>query len=342
MTTAAVPTRRRVVATMIATPLVLRAGFARAATVLKIAHPAPGGTIEQGDIRDRMSLKFATDIAISTRGEVTAQVYPAQSLVKQQAQYSALRKGAVEMGMVPVSYAGGESPELNLALMPAIVSSYDEAYGWKDKPIGRELTAFLESRGLVTVAWLWLKGGIAAKAKAVVDPDDVKGLKLRGGSREVDMMLKQAGASVLSLPSAEIYQAMQTGACDGAITSSSSIQSFRLAEVSRFLTMGQRSFWFIYGPMLMSKIVFDTMPKAHRDAIMEVGAALEPFGRAGAEAEDAVTATAYRKAGLVVAEIDDTVMAKWRDLARTTAWSDYAAKSDNCARLLKLAIAAST
>ncbi len=38
-------------------------------------------------------------------------------------------------------------------------------------------------------------------------------MNVRGGSREMDMVLQTAGAAVLSVPSNEIYAAMQTGAC---------------------------------------------------------------------------------------------------------------------------------
>ena len=79
-----------------------------------------------------------------------------------------------------------------------------------------------------------------------VDPDDVRGMKVRGGSREVDMILKEAGASVVTLPSNEIYAAMQTGAMDAAMTSSTSLISFRLEEVSKALTTGRAgAYWFI-------------------------------------------------------------------------------------------------
>ena len=75
----------------------------------------------------------------------------------------------------------------------------------------------------VCVTWLWQAGGAASRdAKPVQTPEDVKGKKVRGGSREMDMMFKAAGASTLSLPSNEIYAAMQTGACDAATTSSTS------------------------------------------------------------------------------------------------------------------------
>ena len=41
--------------------------------------------------------------------------------------------------------------------------------------------------------------------------------------------------------------------------------------------------------------------------------------------------------GVDVKPLDDAVLAKWKDVARASAWKDYAAKSENCARLLKLA-----
>ena len=47
------------------------------------------------------------------------------------------------------------------------------------------------------------------------------------------MMLKEAGASVISLPSNEIYAAMQTGAMDAAMTSSTSFISFKLEEIAK-------------------------------------------------------------------------------------------------------------
>ena len=55
------------------------------------------------------------------------------------------------------------------------------------------------------------------RAKPLVAPEDAKGMKVRGGSREMDMML-QGGRRRrhLTLPSNEIYAAMQTGAMDAA------------------------------------------------------------------------------------------------------------------------------
>ena len=105
-----------------------------------------------------------------------------------------------------------------------------------------------------------IPGGLRLTVVAV-NPDDAKGLKVRGGSREMDMMLKQAGASVISLPSNEIYAAMQTGSLDAAVTSSTSLISFRLQEISKNVTSGrQGSFWFMFEPLIISKAIFDALP----------------------------------------------------------------------------------
>ena len=121
-------------------------------------------------------------------------------------------------------------------------------------------------------------------------------MKVRGGSREMDMVLKEAGAAVLSLPSNEIYAAMQTGACDAGMTSSTSLISFRLEEVAKSLTTGRgESYWFMLEPLMMSKQVFDALPKASRTSIMAVGAELEKFGAEEAQADDQAVAEVYAR-----------------------------------------------
>ncbi len=154
----------------------------------------------------------------------------------------------------------------------------------------------------------------------------------------MDVVLQTAGASVLSVPSNEIYAAMQTGACDAGITSSTSLISFRLEEVSKALTSGAgASYWFMLEPLMMSKSVFDALPKKHQDIILAVGTELETFGKQGAQDDDTEVAKVYEKAGAKVAALDIATVNKWRDIARDTAWKDYGAKTATAANLLKLA-----
>ncbi len=307
-------------------------------TTLKISHQFPGGTIKEGDFRDRLVRTFAAEVEKRTKGALKFEIYPGSSLMKTLAQFSSMRKGALDMALIPLSYAGGEIPEVNIGLMPGLVVSYEQAYSWKTKPVGVELNRILLDKGVVLVSWIWQAGGVASRSKAIVDPEDAKGMKIRGGSREVDMILKEAGASVVNLPSNEIYAAMQTGAMDAAMTSSTSFISFRLEEVAKALTTGRTgAYWFMFEPLMMSKTIFDALPKDQRDTIMAVGADMEKFALDAAKKDDVDVANLYLKAGAKVVDLPAATIKKWQAIARDTAWKDYAARNEGSAKLLALA-----
>lgn len=305
---------------------------------LKISHQFPSGTLTEGDFRDRLCRKFAVEVEKRTGGALKASVYPGSSLMKTNAQFSSMRKGALDMSLVPLSYAGGEVAETNIGLMPALVPSYEQGAAWKNAEVGKQLAKVLDAKGVLIVSWVWQAGGVASRSRPLVAPEDAKGLKVRGGSREMDMMLKQAGASVISLPSNEIYAAMQTGAMDAAMTSSTSFISFKLEEIAKHLTAGrERTYWFMLEPLMISKEVFSKLPKAQRDIVMAVGAELEVFARDSAKADDKLVTEIYAKAGAKIYDMDEPTLKKWQVIARETAWKDFADKSETCAALLKSA-----
>ena len=334
-------TRRRLLAATAAAPFAAPwiAGTARAETKqLKISHQFPGGTIDSGDFRDQLCRRFAAELAKRTKGALTAEVYPNSSLVKTVAQYSAIRRGALDMTLYPLNYAGGEVSEYNIGFMPGVISSYDQAYAWKKAAIGKRLTALMAEKGAICVTWLWQAGGTACReTKPILVPDDVKGKKVRGGSREMDLMLKGAGASVVSMPSNELYAAMQTGTMDVAMTSSTSLISFRLEEIAKSLTTGRnKGFFFIFEPLLMSKQVFDSLPKDQQTAIMDIGADMEKFGMERAKADDEEVVKVYAKRDIKAYDIDQAQADKWKAVAKDTCWKEYADKSASNAEFLKL------
>ncbi|MRW85947.1 C4-dicarboxylate ABC transporter [Pseudoduganella sp. FT26W] len=329
-------TRRSVLAALAASPLLLQPAWAQ--TALKLSHQFPGGTVTEGDFRDRLSRMFAAEVEKRSKGALKFSIYPGSSLMKTNAQFSAMRKGALDLSLVPLSYAGGEVPEVNIGLMPGLVTSYEQAYGWKNAEVGKELSRILYDKGIVMVSWIWQGGGMASRGKPVVDPDDAKGMKIRGGSREMDMMLKAAGAAVVTLPSNEIYAAMQTGAMEGALTSSTSLISFRLEEVSKALTTARGgSYWFMLEPLMMSRTVFDKLPKDQQQLILTVGAELEAFALKSSKEDDQQVAVVYQKANAKVVDMTPASLQKWQAIARATAWKDFSEKNASCANLLKLA-----
>jgi len=330
--------RRTVLGALASTPFWSMSSVWAQSGALKISHQFPGGTISEGDFRDRLTRMFAAEVGKRTNGSLKFEIYPGSSLMKTNSQFSALRKGALDFSLVPLNYAGGEVPEVNIGLMPGLVTSYEQGAAWKNSEVGKELSRILLEKGVIIVSWIWQAGGVASRGKPIVDPADAKGLKVRGGSREMDLILKEAGAAVVTLPSNEIYAAMQTGAMDAAMTSSTSLISFRLEEVSKSLTSGRdKAYWYMLEPLMISKATFDRLTKEQQAAVMAVGAEMEQFATGAARLDDSGVAAVYQRAGAKVVDLNAATVKKWQDIARNTAWKDYAARNDNCAKLLKLA-----
>src|SRR3954463_8626049 len=151
-------TRRTVLGGLAAAGAVISAPrIARGAAprTLKISHQFPGGTIDQGDFRDRLCRRFAAEVEKRTNGALKFDIYPNSSLVKVNSQFSALRRGALDLSLVPLSYAGGEVPETNIGLLPALVPSYDVGSKWKNAEVGKLLSQIAADKGVVIVSWIW-------------------------------------------------------------------------------------------------------------------------------------------------------------------------------------------
>jgi TRAP-type transport system periplasmic protein len=332
-----VMTRRTLLGAIATSPLWLQTAWAQP-TQLKISHQFPGGSVTEGDFRDRLCRMFAAETERRTKGKLKFSIYPRSTLMKSEAQIGALAAGRLDMSLVPLSYAGAELPEVNIGLMPGLVTSYEQGYAWKNAEIGQEFNRILADKGIVILSWIWQAGGMASRGKPIVDPSDAAGLKVRGGSHEMDLILKEAGASVVSMPSNEIRGAMQQGRIDAAMTSSSSLISFRLDEVSKSVTTARSgAYWFMLEPLLISKAAFDRLPKDQQATLLAVGADLESFARKSAQMDDASVAALFQGNGGRTVDLTDASLRKWQDLARATAWKDYADRNANCARLMALA-----
>ncbi len=329
--------RRTVLGAIASSPLWMQSAWAQPNN-LKISHQFPGGSIAEGDFRDRLCRMFAADVERRTRGGLKFTIHPGSRLMAPNAQFGALRSGNLDMALVPLSYAGAEAPEANIGLMPGLVTSYEQGYAWKNAPVGRELTRILHDQGLVVVSWIWQAGGVASRGKPILHPEDVAGLKVRGGSSEMDRLLVDAGATVVNMPSNEIGAALRAGTLDAALTSSTSLISFRLQDSARALTTARGgAYWFMFEPLMMSRTVFDRMSREQQAAVMAVGASLEGFALKAARADDARVAALYRDAGAQVVDMDSEALRKWQAVARTNAWREFGERNGNCAKLLELA-----
>src|SRR5690606_15239083 len=130
----------------------------------------------------------------------------------------------------------------------------------------------------IVIADAWLAGGFASKKECITSPDTIKGQVIRAAGPAFEKMLAAAGASISSMPSSEIYTAMQTGVLDATNTSNSSFVSYRIYEQVKCLTApGENALWFMYEPVIMSKKVYAGLEPKQQEAIMAAAKKAEAY-----------------------------------------------------------------
>jgi TRAP-type C4-dicarboxylate transport system substrate-binding protein len=167
----------------------------------------------------------------------------------------------------------------------------------------------------------------------------VKGLQFRAAGKAFNQMLAGAGASISSMASSEVYNALQTKVLDGANTSSSSFVSYRIYEqVKCFTPAGDVALWFMYQPMLMNSVIFDGLTKEQQDAILAGAAKAQAFYLEEAKKADAAAAKTFADNDVEIKEMTTEEFEAWREIAKKTAYAEFVKSAPNGQKLLDMAL----
>ena len=323
-TLAALTAALLVVGSVTAAPIVMRA-----------SHQFPGG---KGDVRDDMVQMIARE-AKAANVDLEIQVYPGASLFKAEQQWNAIVNGQLDITLFPLDYASGQVRAFSATLMPGLVRSYDRAKRLNDSQFMKDIHAHIEQAGAIVLSDAWFGGGMVSKRSCILEPNDVKGLKFRAAGPTFAQMWQSAGASIVSIPSNEIYNAFQTGVAEGTDTSMGSFLSFRLYEQSKCLTApGTNALWFMYEPVLMSKKSFDKLDKKQQDALIQAGKDAQKYYEDRAESVDAATIKAYKDHGVEVKSLTDAQYSRWIDIAKKSSYVEFAKEVPDGQKLIDEAL----
>ncbi|WP_374466056.1 TRAP transporter substrate-binding protein DctP [Ferrovibrio sp.] len=330
------PMHRLAGAAMLVAAGFLAAGAAAAADItLKASHQFPGG---KGDVRDEMVQMIAREAAKANVG-LDIKVYPGASLVKATEQWNAMLKGQIDITSFPLDYASGQHPQFGATLMPGLVKNHDHAKRVNASPFMQDIKKIINDAGVVVLADAWLAGAFGSKKNCILEPNDAKGLKVRSAGATFAEMWAGAGASIVSIPSNEVYNALQTGVADATDTSSGSFVSFRLYEQVTCLTApGDNALWFMYEPVLMSKRSFDKLNDAQKKVIMEASKKAEDYFATESKKLDDELVDAFKKANVKVVTMTEEQAAKWREVANNSSYRTFSEKVPNGKALIVKAL----
>ena len=308
---------------------------AQADTVLRASHQFPGG---KGDVRDEMVQIIAREVKAANVG-LEIQVYPGASLFKPKEQWNAIVNGQLDITAFPLDYASGKVRSFSATLMPGLVRNHERARRLNNSPFMKQIKADIEKAGGMVLADAWLAGAMASKRGCIRKPEDVQGLKFRSAGATFAAMWQQAGASIVSIPSNEVYNALQTGVAEATDTSAGSFVSFRIYEQVKCLTApGENALWFMYEPVLMSKKSFNRLNKKQQQALLAAGKKSQEYFAKEAKGLDDKLVKVFKDNNVEVVELTPAEYDAWIKVAQKSSYAQFSKEVPKGKKLIDLAL----
>lgn len=241
---------------------------------------------------------FARRVSDASGAEMV--VFPASKLMKSVDGFDALYAGGIAawLGVHP---ATTRLAEMRLFDMPFLIRDTDHLRRAFEFGLVGRMRDFFAKQGLVLAAPIVTGAHVfSTSGRPILSPEDLEGMKLsvRGGALTSEGFAK-LGASIVRLPTAELYPALQAGFLEGVATPLDTVLSARLYEVHNYLSLTRH----VHG---VAFLVLNerSADEIDRGLVQEIGDALAMEVLDLAAAADLELIDNLRERGMEVAEVD--------------------------------------
>ena len=213
--------------------------------------------------------KYANWVNEQTKGKVKIQLFPAEMLGSDKQMTEMVSMGSLDMVMTAHGVAAAYEPKLAAVEMPFLFASMEKVGKLLDGPIGDELAKDLPAKGLHLLAY-WDNGlrHITNSKRAVENPDDLNGLKIRAPENKVTLgIFKALGANPAPLAFPELYLALSQGVFDGQENPIVNIHSSKFYEVQKYLSI--TNYKYETNPLFISEKVWQKLPSDVQKVLKE-------------------------------------------------------------------------
>lgn len=185
----------------------------------------------QHPLHTNVLVPFADAVKEQTEGRVTINVYPSNELGPPPTTVDSVVSGAFEMGFVLAAYTPGRFPLTSILEFPFMFET-----ALQGNLVAADMRDDLQAKEYKDMKLLWVGGTDIAKIfinKEVSTVAGLAGLKLRSPGLLYNELYAKLGATELSLPVSDLYDALDRGIVDGSLMSPSALVSFKLSEVTK-------------------------------------------------------------------------------------------------------------
>ncbi len=180
-----------------------------------------------------------------------------------------LAQGTIDICSTGTSYFSGYVPEIQVFELPYIFNSYEEVRTTLDAEPGQKIAEMFEGSGMKLICY-WESGmrHVTANGKAIVKPEDMKGLKIRTVVSPTQQATWEAfGAIPMALDMGEVFTALQNGTVDAQENTLSSIVSYKMYEVQDNLSLTLHSYTPM--PFFINQNKWDSLSESQQEAVLK-------------------------------------------------------------------------
>ncbi len=257
--------------------------------------------------------KFAELVEQKSGGKMKVNVFPGGALGSDQANVSMLQGGTLEMAAMNSGIFASVVKDFAVYDFPFLFSTPKEADAVTDGPVGRQLHARLEEKGMVGLAYYELGFRELTNSKRPINKvEDIAGLKLRVIPNPINVdWVSALGANPTPLPFPELYAALEQKAVDGQENPVATIQGAKLFEVQKYMTLTNHQ----YNPqsVVVSKKYWDSLSAEEKKVLQDAASESSRYQREQSRSAAAGILDALKKAGMQVNELPAAEVDKLRD-----------------------------
>jgi len=206
-------TRRKILGTVAATTMAI--GFGAAAMAQEVTLKLHQFLPAQANVPKLILDVWADKVEAASEGRIKIDRFPSMQLGGRPPELmDQAIDGVADIVWTVVGYTPGRFPTTEVFELPFMVSdarAASSAY-WQMFENRMKDGEFKDLKVLGT----WVHGpGVLHTNKPVTTPDDLKGMKIRGGSRLVNQLLELVGATPVGMPVPAVPEALSKGVIDG-------------------------------------------------------------------------------------------------------------------------------
>lgn len=275
----------------------------------------------QANVPKRILIPWAENIGKASDGRIKVEVFSAMALGGTPPQLiDQARDGVVDIVWTLPGYSPGRFPRAEVFELPFMMTNAEamsRAY-WQLHEEQMKDADFKDFQ--ILGAWVHGPGVIHAKGDGVRSLADMTGKKLRGPTRVINDMLKEAGATPIGLPVPAIPEALSKGVIDGTVIPWEVTPALKIAELVNTHTEfgGDRALYTATFVLAMNKQRYDAMPDDLRK-ILDDNTGLEFSASAGRimQENDAPGRDIASKTDNTIITVEGADLDEWKAVAKT-------------------------